>query len=119
MKTFADLGVDDDIVATLAARDIVHPFPIQSLTIPLALKGHDLIGQARTGTGKTIAFALPLLHLVEAGRADGKPQALVVAPTRELASQVARDIELASTRWSWAGRPVRRGDREQRSRPRR
>ena len=96
MKTFADLGVDDDIVATLAARDIVHPFPIQSLTIPLALKGHDLIGQARTGTGKTIAFALPLLHLVEAGRADGKPQALVVAPTRELASQVARDIELAS-----------------------
>jgi superfamily II DNA/RNA helicase len=96
MKTFAELGVDDDIVATLAARDITTPFPIQSLAIPLALKGHDLIGQARTGTGKTIAFALPLLHLVEAGQADGKPQALVVVPTRELATQVARDIELAS-----------------------
>jgi superfamily II DNA/RNA helicase len=96
VKTFADLGVDDDIVATLASHDIVEPFPIQSLAIPLALKGHDLIGQARTGTGKTIAFALPLLHLVEAGQADGKPQALVVVPTRELASQVARDIEFAS-----------------------
>jgi superfamily II DNA/RNA helicase len=97
MKTFAELGVDDDIVATLAARDITEPFPIQALAIPLALKGHDLIGQARTGTGKTIAFALPLLHRVEAGHADGAPQALVVVPTRELASQVARDIEAAGT----------------------
>jgi superfamily II DNA/RNA helicase len=96
MKTFADLGVDEDIVQTLAGHGITEPFPIQSLAIPLALKGHDLIGQARTGTGKTIAFALPLLHLVEAGQADGKPQALVVVPTRELASQVARDIEFAS-----------------------
>jgi superfamily II DNA/RNA helicase len=96
VKTFADLGVDDDVVATLASHDITAPFPIQSLAIPLAIKGHDLIGQARTGTGKTIAFALPILHLVEAGQADGKPQALVVVPTRELASQVARDVELAS-----------------------
>jgi superfamily II DNA/RNA helicase len=96
VKTFADLGVDDDVVETLAGHGITEPFPIQSLAIPLALKGHDLIGQARTGTGKTIAFALPLLHLVEAGQADGKPQALVVVPTRELASQVARDIEFAS-----------------------
>jgi superfamily II DNA/RNA helicase len=96
VKTFADLGVDDDVVQTLAGHNITEPFPIQSLAIPLAIKGHDLIGQARTGTGKTIAFALPLLHLVEAGQADGKPQALVVVPTRELASQVARDIEFAS-----------------------
>ena len=59
MKTFADLGVDDDVVETLAERGINEPFPIQSLAIPLAIKGHDLIGQARTGTGKTIAFALP------------------------------------------------------------
>ena len=96
MKTFADLGVDDDVVETLAGHNITEPFPIQSLAIPLAIKGHDLIGQARTGTGKTIAFALPLLHLVEPEQADGKPQALVVVPTRELASQVARDIEFAS-----------------------
>jgi superfamily II DNA/RNA helicase len=97
MKTFAELGVDDDIVTTLAARDITEPFPIQALTVPLALKGHDLIGQARTGTGKTLAFALPLLHRVEPGHQDGAPQALVVVPTRELASQVARDIELAGS----------------------
>jgi superfamily II DNA/RNA helicase len=96
MKTFAELGVDEDVVATLASNNITEPFPIQALAVPLAIKGHDLIGQARTGTGKTIAFALPILHLVEAGRADGKPQALVVVPTRELASQVARDIEFAS-----------------------
>jgi superfamily II DNA/RNA helicase len=96
VKTFAELGVDDDVVATLAGHNITEPFPIQALAIPLAIKGHDLIGQARTGTGKTMAFALPLLHLVEAGHAEGKPQALVVVPTRELASQVAKDVEMAS-----------------------
>jgi superfamily II DNA/RNA helicase len=94
-KTFADLGVDDDVVTVLAERGIETPFPIQTLAIPLAMKGHDLIGQARTGTGKTMAFTLPILHNVEPGQADGKPQALVVVPTRELASQVARDVELA------------------------
>ncbi|MBV9872922.1 MAG: DEAD/DEAH box helicase, partial [Frankiaceae bacterium] len=64
MKTFAELGVDPDVVETLAKHNITEPFPIQALAIPLAIKGHDLIGQARTGTGKTMAFALPLLHLV-------------------------------------------------------
>jgi superfamily II DNA/RNA helicase len=96
VKTFAELGVDADVVETLASHDITSPFPIQALAIPLAIKGHDLIGQARTGTGKTIAFALPILHQVTAKHPDGKPQALVVVPTRELASQVARDIETAS-----------------------
>jgi superfamily II DNA/RNA helicase len=96
VKTFAELGVDADVVETLASHNITSPFPIQSLAIPLAIKGHDLIGQARTGTGKTIAFALPILHQVTAKHPDGKPQALVVVPTRELASQVARDIETAS-----------------------
>ncbi|HWB68076.1 MAG TPA: DEAD/DEAH box helicase, partial [Mycobacteriales bacterium] len=95
MKSFAELGVAEDIVATLAGHGITEPFPIQALTVPLAIKGHDLIGQARTGTGKTLAFTIPTLQAVEAQRADGKPQALVVAPTRELASQVARDIDLA------------------------
>jgi superfamily II DNA/RNA helicase len=96
MKTFAELGVADDVAETLASHGIISPFPIQSLAIPLAIKGHDLIGQARTGTGKTMAFTLPLLHLVTPSQADGKPQALVVVPTRELASQVARDVELAN-----------------------
>jgi superfamily II DNA/RNA helicase len=95
MKTFAELGVADDIVATLASHDITAPFPIQALAVPLAIKGHDLIGQARTGTGKTLAFTIPLLHRVTPGGATGKPQALVVVPTRELASQVARDVDLA------------------------
>jgi superfamily II DNA/RNA helicase len=95
MKTFTELGVSEDVAATLASHGIVEPFPIQTLAIPLAMKGHDLIGQARTGTGKTMAFTLPLLHTITPGQADGKPQALVVVPTRELASQVARDVELA------------------------
>ena len=59
MKTFADLGVADDIVEALAAHGIINPFPIQALAIPLALKDHDLIGQARTGTGKTLGFRRP------------------------------------------------------------
>jgi superfamily II DNA/RNA helicase len=95
MKTFADIGVAPDIVATLAEHGIEAPFPIQALAVPLALHGHDLIGQARTGTGKTLAFTIPLLHRVEAGREDPRPQALVVVPTRELAAQVARDVDLA------------------------
>jgi superfamily II DNA/RNA helicase len=96
MKTFAELGVDPDIAATLLEHGIETPFPIQALAVPLALNGHDLIGQARTGTGKTLAFTIPLLHRVEAGRSDPRPQALVVVPTRELASQVARDVDLAA-----------------------
>jgi superfamily II DNA/RNA helicase len=95
MKTFAELGVADDIVATLASHDITAPFPIQALAVPLAIKGHDLIGQARTGTGKTLAFTIPVLHRVTPGDPSGKPQALVVVPTRELAVQVAKDVELA------------------------
>jgi superfamily II DNA/RNA helicase len=93
-KTFADLGVADDIVAALAAHNIINPFPIQALAIPLAIKDHDLIGQARTGTGKTMGFTVPILHKIESP-GDGKPQALVVVPTRELASQVTRDIDMA------------------------
>ena len=95
MTTFAELGVAEDIVATLAGNGINEPFPIQALAIPLAIKGSDRIGQARTGTGKTLAFTIPILHQVTPGDPSGKPQALVVVPTRELASQVARDIDLA------------------------
>jgi len=94
VKTFADLGVADDIVAALAARQIVNPFPIQALAIPLALKDHDLIGQARTGTGKTMGFTVPTLQKIDAP-GDGRPQALVVVPTRELAVQVAEDVAMA------------------------
>ncbi len=71
------------------------PFPFRRLTLPLALRGQDIIGQARTGTGKTLAFGIPLLELVQDGP-TGAPKALVVVPTRELAIQVADDLRTAA-----------------------
>lgn len=91
------------ICDALAEKGITEAFPIQEMTLPLALTGQDLIGQAKTGTGKTLGFGLPLLsRLVTESSADwedfkhkGKPQGLVIVPTRELAIQVANDLELA------------------------
>jgi superfamily II DNA/RNA helicase len=96
--TFEDLGVDDQISQALAAQGIVTAFPIQALALPIALGGHDIIGQARTGTGKTLAFGIPLLQrLGDPGeRRPNAPAALVVVPTRELAIQVAGDIKTAA-----------------------
>ncbi len=93
--TFAELGVSDSIVRSLGEVGIEHTFAIQELTLPLALKGEDLIGQARTGMGKTLGFGVPLLQRLETP-GDGTPQALVVVPTRELCVQVARDLEDAA-----------------------
>ncbi|GAA2034163.1 hypothetical protein GCM10009740_25960 [Terrabacter terrae] len=101
--TFADFDVHPDIVASLAESGIVHPFPIQAMTLPVALAGHDIIGQAKTGTGKTLGFGVPILNRVvapgdagfESLKRPGKPQALAVAPTRELAVQVAADLQRA------------------------
>ena len=104
--TFAELGVRPEIVKALAEAGIVRTFAIQELTLPLALAGEDVIGQARTGMGKTLGFGVPLLQRVvppaeqPAANADGEaadrtkdvPQALVVVPTRELCVQVAKDI---------------------------
>jgi superfamily II DNA/RNA helicase len=108
-QTFADFDVRADIVQSLADKGIVSPFPIQAMTLPVALRGRDIIGQAKTGTGKTLGFGIPLLqNSVAPGepnpeqRVIGKPQALVVLPTRELAVQVAADLQAASTK-----RPVR------------
>ena len=99
LPTFADLGVADDLVDALADVGIRTAFPIQALSLPIALKGDDVIGQARTGTGKTLAFGLALLQNVVVGEdADGRPQALVVVPTRELCVQVARDLVTAGAR---------------------
>ncbi|WP_066581540.1 DEAD/DEAH box helicase [Cellulomonas timonensis] len=106
--SFADFDVRPEIVAALAASGITHPFPIQAMTLPVALSGHDIIGQAKTGTGKTLGFGVPLLHRVVAPGepgydelpAPGKPQALVVVPTRELAVQVAGDLQTASSQRS-------------------
>lgn len=80
-----------DIVRALSESGIERTFAIQELTLPLAMGGEDLIGQARTGTGKTLGFGVPLLHRVQVP-GDGTPQALVVVPTRELCLQVTRDL---------------------------
>jgi superfamily II DNA/RNA helicase len=98
-KTFAELGVREEIVRALAEKGIEHPFAIQELTLPLALAGDDLIGQARTGMGKTYAFGVPLLHRVstdETRPLNGTPRALIVVPTRELCIQVYNDLAEAA-----------------------
>ena len=94
--TFTDLNIDQDMVDALAAKGIIEPFPIQSQTIPLALDGQDIIGQAKTGTGKTFGFGLPLIQALGTEPTPGV-QALVVVPTRELCVQVAEDLELAAS----------------------
>jgi superfamily II DNA/RNA helicase len=95
--TFAELGVRAETVEALAAAGITRAFAIQEYALPIALRGTDLIGQAPTGTGKTLGFGLPMLERVLAPSegADGQPQALIVVPTRELGLQVARDLAAA------------------------
>lgn len=103
-KSFADFGVRQDISDALAAVGITSPFPIQELTLPVALSGQDIIGQAKTGTGKTLGFGLPTIQRVvgrdDEGWADleypGAPQALILVPTRELAIQVGEDLAIAA-----------------------
>ncbi|MDX2026159.1 DEAD/DEAH box helicase [Microcella sp.] len=93
--TFTDLGIEPDMVEALAAKGIIEPFPIQEQTIPLALSGQDIIGQAKTGTGKTFGFGLPLIQRLGLHPEPGV-KALVVVPTRELCVQVTEDLETAA-----------------------
>jgi superfamily II DNA/RNA helicase len=97
--TFEELGARPETVAALAARGITRAFAIQEYALPIGLRGADMIGQAPTGTGKTLGFGVPLLDrlLSPAEGADGIAQALVVVPTRELGLQVARDIAAAGS----------------------
>jgi len=103
VTTFRELGVLPEICDALERGGITTPFAIQEMTLSVALLGTDLIGQARTGTGKTLAFGIPVMQRsvtpTDPAYADlpqGKPQALIVAPTRELALQVSGDLALAS-----------------------
>jgi ATP-dependent RNA helicase DeaD len=90
---FAALGIAPELLITLSKLGYEEPTPIQRESIPLLLSGRDLLGQAATGTGKTAAFALPLLQLTGSGEPEpGAPRALVLVPTRELAMQVAEAI---------------------------
>ena len=95
-KTFRDFALDDRLVDALERQGITTPFPIQELTLPMALKGADIIGQARTGTGKTLGFGLPLLQRLDPD--VDQTQALVVVPTRELCLQVTDDLTIGKER---------------------
>jgi ATP-dependent RNA helicase DeaD len=89
-KTFADLGLTAGVLEGLTKRGFKHPTRIQAALIPVALSGKDVLGQAKTGTGKTAAFGLPLLQMIDPGAAFA---ALVLVPTRELAIQVAKELQ--------------------------
>lgn len=97
LTTFRDLGVTPEIADALETEGIIAPFPIQEMALPLALNGQDIIGQARTGTGKTYAFGVAMLQRVGKPRKNRKkPRGLVVVPTRELAVQVTEDLVTAA-----------------------
>ncbi len=95
VRTFLDLGVPGSLATILAERSITTPTPIQAATLPDSLAGRDVLGRGRTGSGKTYAFLLPMVsRLMESGRrpAPKRPRALVLAPTRELASQIEASL---------------------------
>ncbi|MEU6577723.1 DEAD/DEAH box helicase [Streptomyces sp. NPDC046805] len=90
--SFADLHLDPELLRALSGLGYEEPTPIQREAIPPLLEGHDLLGQAATGTGKTAAFALPVLHSIPRDRTERTPAALVLVPTRELAIQVSEAV---------------------------
>src|SRR3954466_14902228 len=90
-QSFRELGVSADVADALAARSIDHPFPIQARTLPDALQGMDVLVRSPTGSGKTLAFVLPIVERTEPG--NERPSALVLVPTRELASQVTEEFQ--------------------------
>lgn len=87
---FAELGLSEDLLTAITKQGYEEATPIQEKTIPLILEGKDVIGQAQTGTGKTAAFGLPILEMLDEN--NSKPQALIVSPTRELAIQTQDEI---------------------------
>jgi superfamily II DNA/RNA helicase len=96
--TFAELGVPADLVTTLSNAGITSPFPVQTATLPDLLAGRDVCGRAPTGSGKTLAFGIPLAATVPQA-APRRPSALVLAPTRELAQQIEKELRpLVATR---------------------
>ena len=92
-RSFAGLGVSDAVAAALVRRGITRPFPVQRRVIPDALAGHDLLVKSPTGSGKSLAFGLPVVDRLERG---ARPGALVLAPTRELAGQIVEELRDAA-----------------------
>src|SRR5690606_32499618 len=93
LPQFADLGLSEVTLKAVAHADYLNPTPIQAGLIPRALAGVDVLGQARTGTGKTAAFVLPILERLEGHGKPGMPLALILVPTRELAVQVRGEFD--------------------------
>jgi len=91
--SFEHLGLSPKILQAIEATGYVKPTPIQEQSIPVILKGKDILGGAQTGTGKTAAFALPILELLKNRQAGKKPRALIITPTRELAAQVGASFK--------------------------
>jgi superfamily II DNA/RNA helicase len=91
ITSFADLGISNPVLRALSRRNITKPFPVQELVLRDALADHDLLVQSPTGSGKTLAFGIPLVELIEPGA--GAAKALVLAPTRELASQIVDELD--------------------------
>src|SRR5436305_1444592 len=107
--SFASLGVPDRLVKALAAAGISEPFPIQAATLPDSLAGRDVLGRGRTGSGKTLAFVLPLLARLAATptpRRPGRARALILAPTRELATQIHDTLEPLARQLSLRSTPI-------------
>ncbi len=97
-QSFADLGVPAPLVRVLTERGITDPFPIQSATLPDALAGGDVLGRGKTGSGKTLAFSLPLVATLAGRRSQpSRPTGLVLAPTRELATQITAVLQPLAT----------------------
>src|SRR3954453_18563695 len=90
--TFDELGLRPELLQALSSLGYEEPTPIQQEAIPPLVEGRDLLGQAATGTGKTAAFALPVLERLTAHRTDRAPVALILVPTRELAVQVSEAL---------------------------
>ena len=93
-QQWLNLGVDEQIVSSLIKRGIKTPFPIQSLTIPDALRGNDVCGKAKTGSGKTLAFGIPMVQNLDQSSGNNNPRGLIMVPTRELATQVKEELDL-------------------------
>ena len=92
--TFRDLGLSDPLLDAISAVGYENPTPIQEKSIPVVLMGRDVLGSAQTGTGKTASFTLPMIDILDSGRARARlPRSLILTPTRELAAQVAENFD--------------------------
>ncbi len=108
IRKFEELGLSDRVLEAIADRGYVTPTPIQWEAIPIGIKGHDFIGQSQTGTGKTMAFTIPIIEQIE--RNEKKIRALVLCPTRELAMQVSSEINLLCKKLGVKSIPVYGGE---------